>query len=46
MLICRRAEADKRVHVGNADADSDRAVGDALRDFDLIEVARFPVVDR
>jgi len=37
---------DERVDVGDANADSDRAVCNALRNFDLVEVARFLVVDR
>jgi len=44
--VGRRAEVDERVHVGDADADFDRAVGEALGYFDLIEIARLAVVDR
>ena len=37
---------DEHVDVGDADPHADRAVGEALRDLDLIEVGRLAVVDR
>jgi len=41
----RPSRVARAAHVGDADADSYRAVGTALGDFDLIEIARFTVVD-
>jgi len=46
VLVGCRAEVDERIDVGDANTDSDGAPFDALGDFDLIEVAGFPVVDR
>jgi len=46
MLVGGGSEVDERTDVRYADADPDRAVLYSLGDFDLIEVAGFPVVDR
>ena len=43
--VNRRPLADERVHVGDGDLDPRRAVGQAFRDLELIEVARRLVVD-
>ena len=45
MGVERRARRDEGVDVGDADADAEAAIGEALGDFDLIEVARGVVVD-
>jgi len=46
MCVSGGAEPHERVHVSDTDADSDRTVGKALRYFDLVEIARLPVIDR
>jgi hypothetical protein len=45
VLIDGRIFGDEGVHVGDADHDLDAAVGQALGDFDLVEVFRGVVVD-
>jgi hypothetical protein len=40
------AEVDERIDVSDSNADPDGAVRYSLRDFDLIEVAGFAIVDR
>jgi hypothetical protein len=37
---------DECVDISDANADSDRAICETFRNFDLIEVARFLIVDR
>jgi hypothetical protein len=46
VVIRGGAEPYECVHVGDADTDSDRTVGEAFRYFDLVEIARLPIVDR
>ena len=46
MLIDGRIFGDKSVHVGDADHHFDVAIGQALGDFDLVEIFRGVVVDR
>ncbi len=46
MFVDRRVFRNERVDVGHADGEANRAVGQSLGDFDLIEVARLRVVDR
>ena len=46
MAVEGRLLRDEHVDVRDADPHADRAVGEALRDLDLIEVGRLAVVDR
>ena len=46
VLVDRRALRHERIDVGDGDDEPDIAVGQPLRDLDLVEIARLVVVDR